>query len=459
MTTRLQLVFVALAALVSVDAWGAPNIVVIMTDDQALESVRVLQKTRNLIGGAGTTFKNYYTGYPLCCPSRATFLTGQHAHNHGVLDNVPPIGGYTKLNHQNTLPLWLQEAGYYTAHIGKYLNGYGTSTPATLVPPGWNDWQGLVLKESAPTYYNYQLNDNGKIIEYGESAADYQTDVLADRAVQTIGEAAQLGRPFFLNIATLAPHPESTGGTFPNPRPAPRDLGAFDDEPLPKPPSFDELDVSDKPAAIRNLPRLTSTVIRKITARYRSQLGSLLAVDDLVQRVIDKLKSAGVLNNTVVVFTSDNGYFHGQHRIPTEKRKVYDEASKVPLLARGPGFTAGKKVGTIVSNVDLAPTIVALAGAQARLQMDGRSLLQPLSTRAVLIESTEYHAVRDKGFVYVEHDTGEKELYDLRPGNANYDPFQLQSRHAAQSYASIRTNLKNKLDKLRNCSGASCIVQ
>jgi N-acetylglucosamine-6-sulfatase len=116
-------------------------------------------------------------------------------------------------------------------------------------------------------------------------------------------------------------------------------------------------------------------------------------------------------------------------------------------------------VGTIVSNVDLAPTVVALSSAQARLQMDGRSLLQPLGTRAVLIETATYAAVRNNGSVYVEHDTGEKELYDLRAGNANYDPFQLESHHAANAYASIRTSLKNKLDKLRNCSGTACIVQ
>ncbi len=399
MYLRLRHLLAAVAALLSFELSAAPNIVVIMTDDQASESMRVLQKTRNLIGGAGTTFRNTFAAFPLCCPSRATFLTGQYAHNHGVLGNTAPLGGYTKLNHQNTLPLWLQEAGYYTAHVGKYLNGYGNSTAETLVPPGWDDWQGLVLKENEPTYYNYKLNDNGTIINYGTAAADYQTDVLADRAVQTIGEAAQRTDPFFLSIATLAPHAESTGGTFPNPRPAPRHLGAFDNEPLPKPPSFDEADVSDKPAAIRNLPRLTSTVVNKITARYRSQLASLLAVDDLVQRVINKLKSTGELSNTVVMFTSDNGYFHGQHRIPTEKVKVYEEASKLPLLVRGPGFTAGKKEGKIVSNVDLAVTIVALAGAQARLQMDGRSLLQSLNDRAVLIETTDYRAVRNSGFV------------------------------------------------------------
>ncbi|HKH21227.1 MAG TPA: sulfatase-like hydrolase/transferase, partial [Gammaproteobacteria bacterium] len=117
-----------------------PNIVVIMTDDQTLEMMRVLTKTRQLIGDQGTTFRNSYVSFPLCCPSRATFITGQYPHNHGVFQNVPPNGGYTKLNHNNTLPVWLQDAGYFTSHIGKYLNGYGQLTSPTLVPPGWTDW-------------------------------------------------------------------------------------------------------------------------------------------------------------------------------------------------------------------------------------------------------------------------------------------------------------------------------
>ncbi len=439
-----------------------PNIVVIMTDDQELASMRVMPKTRNLIGAAGTTFKNSYATFPLCCPSRATFLTGQYSHNHGVLGNEPPTGGYTKLNHANTLPLWLQEAGYYTAHVGKYLNGYGTLTAATLVPPGWHDWQGLVLLPDEPTYFDYRLNDNGVIIRFGATAADYQTDVLTGRAVTTIDEAAPLRRPFFLHIAPTAPHAENRDGVWPNPRPAPRHLGAFDNEPLPRPPSFNELNVSDKPAEIRNLPRLSDTAIRKITLRYRSMLASLLSVDDLVQRVVNKLAAVGELDNTVIMFTSDNGWFFGEHRLPKDKVKVYEEASRMPLMIRGPGFPAGTTANQFVGNIDLAPTIVALAGATARRVTDGRSLL-PLAqnpslatSRDLLIETLTYQAVRNDGFVYVEHNTGERELYDMRVGTSNYDPFQLVSRHANSTYTQIRAQLRTKLNTLRTCSGASC---
>jgi N-acetylglucosamine-6-sulfatase len=452
-----------------------PNIVVIMTDDQTLEQMRVLTQTRRLIGGQGTNFRNFYVSFPLCCPSRATFITGQYPHNHGVFRNAPPNGGYTKLNNNNTLPVWLQEAGYYTSHVGKYLNGYGKETPRTLVPPGWTDWQGLV-DDSTYRFYNYTINDNGTLVTYGETAADYQTDVLANRAVETIDEAVS-HQPFFLSIAPVPPHLEfvSTGTPDPAtgeltealapPRPAPRDVGAFSNEPLPKPPSYNEADVSDKPAEIRNRSLISASEEQKITARYRGQLASLLAIDDLVERVVNELAATGILNNTVIIFTSDNGFFHGEHRIRTEKFRVYEEDVHLPLLIRGPGFPQGATRRQFVSNIDLAPTIVDLANASPGLVMDGRSLV-PLAqnatlatSRNLLIETLAYKAVRNKSFVYVEHRNGEQELYDMRKGTANYDPYQLQSQHANSAYSQIKGQLAATLNKLHTCSGESCARQ
>ncbi len=439
-----------------------PNIVVIMTDDQTAESLRVMSKTRALIGVKGVTFPNNYASYPLCCPSRATFLTGQYPHNHGVLDNRAPAGGYTKLNHTNTLPLWLQEAGYFTSHIGKYLNDYGVADP-TEVPPGWTHWQGLVDRTTYKMY-GYTINDDGELVTYGSTEADYQTDVLAARAEETITEASQ-HQPFFLSIAPLAPHVEDDLQGYPNPRPAPRHANAFADEPLPRPPSFNEADVSDKPVAIRNRQLLSSSAIQQITSAYRSELASLLAVDDLVERVVNKLSSAGVLDNTVVIFTSDNGFFHGEHRLKLTKRPVYEEGTRVPLLIRGADFPQGATANQFVANIDLAPTIVALAGASARLVMDGRSLLalalDPTLARqrSLLIETRSYNAVRTQSFLYVEYDTGERELYDMRKGTANYDPYQLRSRHASSAYNTIKSQLATKLNKLRTCAGSSCRVQ
>jgi arylsulfatase A-like enzyme len=437
------------------------NIVVIMTDDQTLESLRVMQKTRSLIGAAGTTFSRNYASFPLCCPSRATYLTGQYPHNHGVFSNVPPSGGYTKLNHTNTLPVWLRESGYFTSHIGKYMNGYGEQAP-TEVPPGWSHWQGLVGR-SVARMYNYTINDRGVLRTYGEAPADYQTDVIATRAVNTITEAIPK-QPFFLSIAPLAPHFESSA-PIPKPkypRPAPRHVGAFDTEPLPRPPSFNEANVSDKPAFVRNLSLMTASDIGTITAGYRRELASLLAVDDLVGRVVSKLSATGILNNTMLIFTSDNGFFHGEHRIRMAKVRVYEPSSHIPLIVRGPGFPAGATIEQVVSNVDLATTIVDLADATPRRVMDGQSLLtlaqNPSAgdSRGILIETMGYKAVRNKSFLYVEHGNGERELYDMQPESANYDPFQTRSRHADPAYDAVESQLATKLDMLKTCVGASC---
>jgi arylsulfatase A-like enzyme len=436
-----------------------PNIVVIMTDDQRLDDMRVMPKTRALIGDAGTTFVNHHVALPTCCPSRATFLTGQYPHNHGVFSNAPPSGGFHKLNNNNTLPMWLQSAGYFTSHIGKYLNGYGASD---AIPPGWNDWQSMY---TGGGMYGYKINDNGVEVSYGTVAAHHNTDVIAGRAVQTIAEAAQRGQPFFISIMPKAVHDEPDIDGFPNPRPPARYLHSFDNTPLPRPPSFNEADVSDKPRAIRALSSIPAAGVNEITQRYRSRLSGLLGIDDLVQSVITKLSELALLDNTVVIFTSDNGWFQGEHRIRKGKGRHYEEATHVPLMIRGGGFPAGVIRHQFVSNIDLAPTIISLAQASARRVMDGQSLL-PLATnpsassnRSLLIELLGLKAVRNKSFLYVQHSTGERELYDMRPGTANYDPYQLNSRHASSAYAQIRSQLATKLNQLRTCSGTTCAVQ
>jgi N-acetylglucosamine-6-sulfatase len=279
--------------------------------------------------------------------------------------------------------------------------------------------------------------------------------------VATINEAAQSGQPLFLSIATLAPHREVP--EF-GPRPAPRHLSAFDNEPLPKPPSFMEPDVSDKPRFVQNKPLLTPSEIQELTAVHRDRLATLLSVDDLVARVVNQLSRAGELNNTVLIFTSDNGYLLGEHRFLLTKNKVYEEANRVPLLIRGPCFSKGAIANQLVSNIDLAPTIVDLANATPGLPMDGQSLvpigLNPtrVTSRTLLLESLDFKAVRNQSFLYAEHKTGEQELYDMRQGHANYDPFQLTSRHASPPYAQVKSQLATKLIRLRTCAGANCRV-
>jgi N-acetylglucosamine-6-sulfatase len=440
-------------------AAAQPNIIVIMTDDLRLDDLRVMSKTKALIG-SGTTFTNSFVSAPLCCPSRASFLTGQYPHNTGALtDNC-----YAAFNHNNTLPVWLQAVGYYTSHIGKYLNGYGLANP-NEIPPGWSDWQGLV-DPSTYKLNEYTLNDNGTLLFYGKAEKSYQTDVLANRAVRTITQAVQR-QPFFLSIAPVPPHRTGIGG----PRPAPRDALAFQNAPLPRSPSFNEAEMSDKPLFFRNLSLILPEEISEITNRNRARLASLLAVDDLVGRVGNALATTGTLDNTVLIFTSDNGYFQGEHRLrhPASKGWAYDEACQVPLLIRGGSFPNGATVTQPVANIDLVPTITQLAGATAGLTIDGRSL-SPLAldpdlgtARDLLIEvmlkAGTYEASRNESFFYVEHATGEQELYDMRPNSVNYDPYQLESRHADSAYSQIAAERAANLNQLRACSGTSCEAQ
>ena len=447
----LPLAIVVLLATCAGAAPPRPNVLVILTDDQTLESMRVLEKTQRLLGKQGTAFASAFVSYPVCCPSRATLLTGQYAHNHKVMANKPPDGGYGRLDHSNTLPVWLQDAGYETAHVGKYLNGY----KGPEVPPGWSHWFGL-SDPSTYELYDYTAIDDGKPVHFGNAEEDYQTDVLAAKAEEIL---RQLDEPFFLSVAPVAPHMERSdeNGKGMPPRPAPRHLGRFANEPLPAGASFNEADVKDKPPHIQKLRPLGEARQAQILRTYRSQLESLLAIDDLVERLVNVLGETGRLDRTVILFTSDNGFFHGQHRIPEGKLLPYEEAIHVPLIVRGGGFPAGATALQPVSNVDLAPTIVALTGAVARRKMDGRDLL-PLALdpalgqdRALFFEvlsrnrsRPSYEAVRTARWMWIEYRNGSRELYDLQA-----DPLQLQSRHKAPGLSKVRADLARRLAGLR----------
>jgi N-acetylglucosamine-6-sulfatase len=434
-----------------------PNVVVIMTDDQRVDDMAVLPAVRRSIVRRGAWFENSYVSFPLCCPSRATLLTGQYAHNHGVLDNRPPRGGYYRLDSDETLPVWLQRAGYETAHVGKYLNAYGTRDREE-VPPGWDEWHGVI---DPTTYYyrGYVLNENGRLVRPGR----YQTDELTDRALRFVREAEP---PFFLSLAYLAPHDDRRGGRcIYSAKPAPRHAGRFAGARMPRPPSFGEPEMSDKPRFLRSLP-FGSFEIGYAERQWRCRRESLLAVDEGVERIVRALRRAGALDRTLILFTSDNGYLLGEHRLADEKINVYEESVRVPLAIRGPGVPAGERVPDPVTNVDLAPTIMEVAGADAGLEMDGRSLL-PLARRpgrhmgrALLLENlsrpyerryTPYVAVRWRDHVYVEYRTGDRELYDLRR-----DPHQLRNLAGASRHARLEGALAKRLSTLRDCRGADC---
>jgi N-acetylglucosamine-6-sulfatase len=439
-----------------------PNIVVVMTDDQTLESMRVMANVNSLIGRQGVTFLNSFASFPLCCPSRATFLTGQYAHNHRILGNRPPRGGYEKLvpTQVNTLPVWLRTAGYRTVQVGRYLNGYGLARP-TEIPEGWDEWYAPV-DPTTFRYYGYTQNENGTLVSYGSGVRDYQTDVTTGRAVDVIRRLGRGSDPFFLSVAYIAPHngtPQEPGDPagVATPVPAPRHKGRFAAEPLPRPRSFNEANILDKPTVVLVRPEITPETIAGIEQNYRQRLESLLAVDEGVAAIVRALSQAGELANTLVVFTTDNGFYHGEHRIPIGKVLLYEPASRVPLLMRGPGIPRGVRISQAVVNVDLAATLVQAAGATPTRTLDGTSLLPIVRDRDrflgrdILLETPDYWAIRTPRYVFVVHRQGDRELYDFA-----VDPEQLVSVHARADYADERTRLAARLARLRLCAGVAC---
>ncbi len=455
-----------------------PNVIVIMTDDQDQASVNVMRTVQGKLAARGVTFANSYVTTPECCPSRASFETGQYAHNHRVLTRHPPHGGYQAFAAQpaligNALPVALQSAGYRTAYIGKYMNGYGipeyggVRSPGIrrYVPPGWDRWY-VPIDHTDYRMYGYRLNENGTPESYGAKRSDYQTTVYARLARAFVDRSANQSQPFFLTVGTLAPHTENRNPAGPrargrDPRPAPGDAGRFAKRPLPRPPSFNERNVSDKPRFVRKTSRLSRKDISGLRNTYRSRLESLLGVDRLVRGLVEALRHAAQLRNTYIIFTSDNGFLLGQHR-RYGKHVVYEESVRVPLIIRGPGLPRGEVRDQLAANIDLAPTILDATGVKPRLPMNGISLL-PLArnpnagnTRSLILEflvgRSGYAAIRTAdGFVYVEYRDGQRELYDL-----NRDPYELHNLASRPGDAALRAKLARRLAALRNCAGRAC---
>jgi N-acetylglucosamine-6-sulfatase len=455
------------------------NVVVIMTDDQDFRSMGVMPKTRRLIARRGTVFATASVSLPLCCPSRATYYSGQYAHNHGVLWNNFPLGGFYRFRQAETLPVWLRRAGYRTIHIGKYLNEIGERDPRQ-VPKGWSDYYGGV-DPFTYDYYGFTLNHNGKLKTYPRRAKYYSTDVYGRLAERAIRKARRAGKPFYLSLAPNAPHTVSVASRAEQEGtpalPPPRYARRFASTPLPAYPNFGEADLSDKPTLLGAVFKpLTGVQIEQLTAQYRGRMGALLGVDDLVERVVETLKSNGLYRSTDIIFTSDNGWILGEHRLIDPgsqdgsatgvKFFPYEGSSRVPLLAAGPDFPVRRKVTGPVVNADLAPTIEDITGARPTLPQDGISLLpvarkpSRLNGRGVLLETfanprgaPPYAAIRTKRYRYELWNSGEEGLYDLK-----LDPWELDSRHADPRYARIKAILAPALDKLKTCKGKRCRV-
>jgi arylsulfatase A-like enzyme len=390
-------------------------------------------------------FTNSFVTNPLCCPSRSSFLTGQYAHDHGIWTNHAPEGGATAFNDSSTLPMWLQDAGYTTGAFGKYLNDY--LTIISYVPPGWDEWHS-----HAPQYaYLYKMNDNGVVTRYNATEADYSTDVLRDKAVDFIKNTDE---PFFMWFTPDAPHLSPTGYAVP----AKRHVGTCEDIQA-RPPSYYEADASDKPEWVRNLAPAISNTTTYTDKVSKSQVCSLKAVDEAVDAIMDALGPR--LDNTIIIFTSDNGYAWGEHRW-NSKTCEFEECIRVPLAIRYPSLIeAGSQSDALVLNLDLTATILDLAEATPGLQQRGQSLVplfaDPSTTdwrQDFLIEQarfpdaatlyvpgfTGFRAHMDK---YVSLETGEIEYYDL----VN-DPYELNNLAYDPAYADIILQKQQRLAEI-----------
>jgi arylsulfatase A-like enzyme len=453
-------------------SWDGPtDIIVVQTDDQDLATLGDLPAIDRLLVQPGTTFDRFYATTPICAPSRATFLRGQYAHNHGVQWNTnvgghEGHGGFAGFHglglDQDNLATWLQDAGYRTAFVGKYENDYPEPLDETYIPPGWDGWHALMGEEYLEGY-GYQLSDNGVLREYGTDDDDYVGDVLAAFALDEIRRAAADGVPLFLMVSTVAPHAPSV--------PAPRHEGLFAGVAAPWTPAFDEADVSDKPSWMQAIEPFDDATVAGLVEQWRARQESLLGVDELVQDLHDALDEAGRWEGATVVYLSDNGKLQGEHRLTDVEGKVvpYEEAIHLPLVIKGPGFAAGAVLDPLVGMIDLAPTLAGIGGAAVPDYVDGRSILPLLEGDApwrvdLGIESfawleqgfQPYFGVRHRDGVadevYAVYDRGTTEAYDL-----TVDPHQLDNAVSSLDPARL-ARLAAATTALQTCAAATCRI-
>lgn len=473
----------------SAAAAQSPNVIVVTTDDQTLGEMnaRTMPFTSAFFAGQGTEFSNAIVVSPSCCPSRAAYLSGEYPHNNGVFGNNP---GYSSLKRKgNTLPVWMKRAGYRTAHVGKYLNRYGDVDGWDSPAPGWKKWYTLVSYH----YYDYRLAAGEQIKRFGAEPRDYLTRRLNSKAVRFVRGSADRSAPFYLQLDHFAPHSEvgSTPGRCSEAaQPDPLDIGLFTDEPLPQAGldpaqrSFNEEDTSDKSPAIAARGPLSDFVISNIEKRYRCQMAALRAVDRGFQRLYQELASTNQLRRTAIFFTSDNGFFHGEHRLPNNKGFPYEEGIRVPLLARLPPRYTTAPPATVdepVGNIDITASVAELGGAEpcnprgGCRRLDGRSLIGLLTggdgdwpqERGLLVEQGRgqffcgaYAALWTVGSLYAEYPTQLEPSDPCAVETEHYrmgsDPLQLENLYPAPNGSGNQTRqaeLKLRLDRLRDCSG------
>lgn len=439
---------------------GRPSIILLLTDDQdASYSPAYMPILQKELAAQGTTFGNAFVTEAVCCPSRASILRGQYPHNTGVLDNALPTGGFGVFKalgeEASTVATWLHDAGYRTALIGKYLNQYG-SLDSTHIPPGWDEWDAAFGPSFAEevAYYDYIINENGILrhfdSDYGDGG-DYETDVMTRLSMVYLRKVTADTAPFFLYLAPAAPHEPPIVSS--------RYLNSMNWVPPYQPPSFNEGDVSDKAADVRNRPLLDSAELAYIRFLWPRRLEQLKSVDDMIDSITNVLAQAGRLDNTYIFYFSDNGFHMGEHRFPPGKGRVYEEDIRVPLVVRGPGVRRGVIQPLMALNIDLAPTFAEIAGVTPPAFIDGRSLMPLLegsgdgATWRHAFEAWSplpVTAIRTDKYLFARYANGEYELYDLE-----HDPFEMQSIYATADPALIQ-RLAAWLTQLEDCAGSSC---
>jgi N-acetylglucosamine-6-sulfatase len=414
---------------------GLPNIVVVLTDDQRVETLAGMPMVKILLADHGTTFSKAMVPTSLCCPSRASTLTGHYAHDTGVWTNHRPDGGWwafhAKGNEQRTVAVALHQSGYRTALVGKYLNNFGQLTPPGYRPPGWDQFVAFTTRNKSGAYYEYTLGD-GSV--HGSDPADYSTDVLALAATELI-RSTPAGQPLFLWFAPYAPH-----APF---EPAPRHQHAtvhLDVRP-------GHEDVSTKPRWVQALdPPSAGNVSR--TARRQQR--ALMAVDEAVAGIVAALADTGRLSDTLIVFTSDNGLLWGEHGM-IDKNVPYTPATAVPLVLRWDGhLAAGQVDDRLALNIDITATLAA--AGETGLVTSGSDLLGTdrhdgfvlEAARAPGLQRPPYCGWREADWTFVHYSTGEEELYSLVD-----DPGELHNLATAPE-------LRDRLDAMRASARASC---
>jgi N-acetylglucosamine-6-sulfatase len=438
-----------------------PNIVFVLADDYSMNLVDHMPQLQRMQAD-GRTMSRHYVVDSLCCPSRASIFTGRYPHDTGVFTNAGADGGIEAFrsfgNQQRCFAVPMQRAGYRTAFMGKYLNGY---QPTTMGPePGWDEW--VVGGGGGYGEFDYDLNVNGRVVHHGDRAQDYMVDVLSRKATGFIRRSAAADQAFLLEVATYAPHDPYV--------PAPRYLGTKAGVPYPRTAAWDA-EVSDAPSWLRGHEPLRADEKTQIQLAWERRLEADLAIDDLIGSIREAIADSGIERETYVVFSSDNGYHMGEYRLTPGKQTAFDTDTHVPLVVTGPGVPAGTTSDALTSSIDLGPTFLDVSGVGTDPEADGTSLAAVWHGRdpadwqeGVLIEHHHragipegpdlqndrqadppaYAAVRTRDALYVRYASGEQEYYDTRT-----DPEQLTNL----ARSGVPERLQRMLTALESCHG------